>query len=1005
MGRNTLIITLVISLMCVDFSWGQDLSQDDYKKALWMTTRFYGGQRSGENNWLLADHLPNGVNANLKGVVFRADRDGSVDLSGGWHDCGDHVKFGQTQFYSAYMLLKAYEQFKAGFDDYYSADYAGYKSQSTSGAATGWQWEGNGHDPNGIPDLLDEVKHATDFFIKCTPNGSTFYYQVGDGGSPGDHATNNTGVKIQTLAVDEGGNNDNGAGSPSGPFRGAYKNPNDGAMASLCAAALALMSKQYEPFDPAYASLCLTHAQNAYTYASNHVGEAAGTANGGFYPSHDNPYNPWAICLGEMHKATGENSYKTTMNALSVGLTGSPKVKPNINYSFDYSNIGELALFVMAELGNSTAKASFNQHFTNHWVNGTQYGAEENYKGGGGWGQLRYTGNASYIVALHSKLNGLNSLNAKVYDNVDYILGSNNAKQSFVVGFAPVAIGGVDYAEHPHHRSLYLRDDDPSGTDMVTTSIPSKNIQFGALVGGNKTSSASYNDTWTEYVNTEVCIDYNAGILGGIAAINAFDNPVDTNKFLTQCTSPGDLGGDQTLCGSGTLSLNSGLATKSGRTFEWFRNDISQGAASSSAISQSITEAGVWKVVVDSSGECSRSSSVIITGSLPSVDLGPDVELCTPAQVSLDAGISGAGVSYAWTKDGQIIGSSKMVVANEAGAYKVVVSASGCPSESDEVLVTSLLPQTSGGTTCGPGNVLLNVLETQGGPYEWYASSTGGSLLSSGLSYSANVSSTTTYYVKDAGSIEQIMQPLSSSNSLTATQNAGSVGIAFTASAAFDITELKVLPYVYSCNGEDVTVTIELQNSGGTAISSHTPVGVTCTGVQSGDPFDEYYTLDFSADPIKIASAGDYIIKPTGGNQLIWFGSGADYSAYKVDGVIQVNGDTRTDKSTSYPGIFDLKISTGSDCDRAPVIAEVDCNVGFEDALIKESFAYPNPVSGELNISIDGNVELVEIVDQLGRVVATSTSSLVSMENLEGGVYMVKVLTDNKSYVTRVLKK
>jgi hypothetical protein len=148
-------------------------SANDYKKALWMTIRLYGAQRSGNNNWLLANHLPNGLAEKYRGTAFIDDKDtDGYDLSGGWHDCGDHVKFGQTEFFSGYMLLKAYSEIPEGYDDRYSYAYTGYKTSNK------WNFEDNGHDPNGIPDIVDEVKHATDYFIKCTRSSTVFYYQV-----------------------------------------------------------------------------------------------------------------------------------------------------------------------------------------------------------------------------------------------------------------------------------------------------------------------------------------------------------------------------------------------------------------------------------------------------------------------------------------------------------------------------------------------------------------------------------------------------------------------------------------------------------------------------------------------------------------------------------------------------------------------------------------------------------------------------------------------------------
>ena len=59
------------------------LSTDDYVEAAWMTTRFFGAQRSGEGpNWIL-----DGTN---NPTSFTGDKYNGKDVSGGWFDCGDH---------------------------------------------------------------------------------------------------------------------------------------------------------------------------------------------------------------------------------------------------------------------------------------------------------------------------------------------------------------------------------------------------------------------------------------------------------------------------------------------------------------------------------------------------------------------------------------------------------------------------------------------------------------------------------------------------------------------------------------------------------------------------------------------------------------------------------------------------------------------------------------------------------------------------------------------------
>ena len=924
------LLTLTLTALTVLPSMGQDLSNQDYDKALWMTTRFYGGQRSGENNWLLHDHLPSGVDPNLRGLAFRADNDNGYDLSGGWHDCGDHVKFGQTQYYSGYMLAKSYDEFKEGYDDYYSFDYFGYHNSGN------YTWEGNGGQPNGIPDILDELKHATDYFIKCSPNGNTFYFQVGNGGGSADHATNNTAVKVQTLGTGEGGNNDDGSVNPSGPFRPTCKNPDDGAMASFSAATLALMSRAYEPFDPAYAALCLTHAEYAYEYASNHIGQSQNTCFGGFYGANDNPMNAWAICLAEMYWATGDNSYRSTALALSAG-NGSEQVRPNGFYTYDYSNNGELALYVLSQLGHSTAGAAFDTRIQNHWLSNGNYGAEGTYTAGGNWGQLRYVANAGFLIALYNKKNGTN-LDTKVYSNIDYILGSNNAKQSFVVGFEPSSITGVVSASKPHHRNVFLRDDNPSGTSFNSVSIPVKNRQFGALVGGHKSNSSSYNDDWTEYVNTEVCIDYNAGLVGALGAIKTELAPIDTNKFLTQCASPGDLGGDQTLCGAGSITLDTELGTKTGRRFRWYLDEVAQGGYSNTATTRTVNQPGVWKVEVDSgNGECKRFASVTITDEIGTVDLGADVELCDPATVTLDAGISGT-VTYAWTKDGDAFADTKTIEVTGAGTYEVTVSATGCPSVGDIINVTSILPEVENDTICAAGQATLEVTSA-GGPFDWYTSEGASTPTFTGNPFQPTISGTTTYYVADGGSFSGTVGP---TTYLSGGQNWGvSSGnqLIFDVSSDFTIDALKVSYGNVYGSQSNATISIEILDASGNSFSPAKIFTSNPTAVDGGMA-NSLIRFEFTGFDIKQSWGSTLRMRVDGHTNigdLVWTQNGASYP-YNSNpaGTVTITGSAGGNSSnTQYMYFYDWEISSGVSCAKRPVVAVLDpgySNCGSPDS-------------------------------------------------------------------------
>ncbi len=505
----------------------QALKTDDYRKALWMATRFYGGQRSGEGpNWLTMDHG--------SGKDFVGDADGDYSLSGGWHDCGDHVKYGQTQFYSGYLLLKAYSEFPRGFDDFYGPDYSGYQK---SGDFT---WEGGKGGPNGIPDILDEVHYATDYFIKCARSESVFYHQVGDGNL--DHKHWVTSVKMATLPKADGG-------QP----RPVFKNPDDASMPSFCAAALAVMARVYRKFDAAYADLCLQHAR--YAFAKVHPG-AIGTPDGGFYPANARWQDDYAAAAAELYRTTGESGFLDEAKAKAGNVA-------DHNYTLCYNNNDDLAAYDLAQAGVSE-KAALLQKLADRYkgsVNGAGVGTI-----GDSWGRLRFPMNQAFVTGLAGKLNGATTVDPFAWKNLDYVLGSNSAGLSFLVGF------GAKSAQHPHHRNVYLSDDD-KGPELAPP-IPERNRQFGVLVGGTLDPS-QFKDETGSYSFTEGCIDYNAGLVATLAYVLAMTAPVDTAKFSGHGSALAPRRGRIELRGAGEALINDALGRTQpvkaeGEGFGWF---------------------------------------------------------------------------------------------------------------------------------------------------------------------------------------------------------------------------------------------------------------------------------------------------------------------------------------------------------------------------------------------------------------------------------------------------
>lgn len=466
----------------------QSLSFGEYRKALWMATRFYGGQRSGGGpNWLIMDHGT--------GTDFASDADGDHSLAGGWHDCGDHVKYGQTQYYSGYLLLKAYSEFPRGFDDHYGPAYEGYRK---SGDFT---WEGGKGDPNGIPDLLDEARYATDYFIRCARSETVFYHQVGDGNL--DHKHWVTSVKMAGLAASEGG----------GP-RKAWKNPADASMPSFCAAALAVMARVYRKFDAPYADRCLLHARYAFAYAKAHPG-TIGSPDGGFYPANARWQDDFATAAAELYAATGEAAFLEEAKAKAGAVA-------DHNYTLCYNNNDDLAAYALARAGVADKAALVHKL-------ADRYKAQVNAAGvgtlGDQWGRLRFPMNQAFATGLSAALKGAPP-DAFLWKNLDYVLGENAARQSFLVGFVPAKGGKA--ASKPHHRNVYLSDAD-LGPEKAPE-IPERNRQAGILMGGTL-NPAEYKDDAGSYVFTEGCIDYNAGLVAALGYALSQAAPVDTSKF------------------------------------------------------------------------------------------------------------------------------------------------------------------------------------------------------------------------------------------------------------------------------------------------------------------------------------------------------------------------------------------------------------------------------------------------------------------------------------------
>lgn len=382
-----------------------------------------------------------------------------LDLTGGFHDAGDHVKFGLPQVYAASTLGWAYYDFKDAFVS---------KGQDVY--------------------MLAVLKHFSDYFLKCLPNKTTFHYQVGDGttdhsywGPPELQKTSRPVLFSATTA------------KPASDVCGSG------------AAALAQMAAIYADKDSAYAARCLAGARDLYNFGKANRGLSD---SGGFYGStgYLDDLSWGAIWL---YIATKELSYLTDVDGFMAekGLTGANGYQNHWTHCWD-DVYGGVFVKLAQVTSNVFYKTVAEENLTYWMTQAPRTAAGECYINS--WGALRYTAAECFMALSYYKTTGNTAYRDFAKGQIDYMLGANPRSSSYVVGF------GNNFPKFPHHRAASGRME--AAPAYETKNDPEKHILYGALIGGPKIDD-TYIDDINQYDYTEVAIDYNAGFVGAMAGL------------------------------------------------------------------------------------------------------------------------------------------------------------------------------------------------------------------------------------------------------------------------------------------------------------------------------------------------------------------------------------------------------------------------------------------------------------------------------------------------------
>ncbi|XP_056022414.1 uncharacterized protein LOC125673704 isoform X2 [Ostrea edulis] len=431
----------------------------NYSEALTLSILFFDAQRSG----VLPANNP---------IPWRKDSavsdhgDNGEDLTGGWYDAGDHVKFNLPMASSAHVLSWGLERWKDAY-------------QSTG----------------QLEMMYDMLKWPLDYFLKCwNPNTQEYYAQVGNGkedhrywGRPEDMS------KFRPM------------------WRPAYKcttNDTCSDVAGETAAALASGAMVFKDRNATYSQKLLSAAKSLYDFAKGNLGTYDTTAvqdAGKYY--HSNSYGD-ELCTAavELYKATQDSKY--LQDAISFFDSG----MRSWAFSWDDKNV-QCALIIYRILGDGQYKSHVEDFIRSYMPGGSVQQTPCGLAWRSGVGPLRYTGNA-VLIALMAVDAGIGGTQYKTWamKQINYMLGDNKQNMSYQIGF------GTNYPVKPYHRASSCPDppSSPCGWDNINSHDPSPHILQGALVGGP--------DDKDVYTDTYVACDYNAGFQSALAGLIHLEN-------------------------------------------------------------------------------------------------------------------------------------------------------------------------------------------------------------------------------------------------------------------------------------------------------------------------------------------------------------------------------------------------------------------------------------------------------------------------------------------------
>lgn len=490
-------------------------------------------------------------------------------------------------------------------------------------------------------------------------------------------------------------------------------------------------------------------------------------------------------------------------------------------------------------------------------------------------------------------------------------------------------------------------------------------------------------------------VAFNTGEIPAQKRFNSGNYFSDT-PVCAACAVP-NLGVDQSLCGLPSITLNSQL-NASKRTFQWFKDNQKLNKTTASI---SIDKAGVYTVKVDSSG-CLTEDNITISATIGIPDLGVDQTLCNPAVLTLNTQLTGDGLTYKWFRDNRCLTSntSSTLSVSAAGTYRAAISADGCATVSDEIVISSNLLPVIGDTLCTPGKAIIEV--ALNGSYSWFNQPKNGVAFSTtDRSTLVNVQQSTIFYVEDATGVSAYVGkkvPILT-NGMAYTDDRFDRKLAFTVLSKIKLDSLSI----WSKTATAVTVRI-LADDNLTEVATRTFNNITLEK-------ENRLGIDVELTP------GNYFLDFVGTNGTLYYSNEKDLTInypYSVTDLITIVGASPawvTDKPY-YMFAYNWKITAGNTCARTPVKVIVDasldqCLVSASSSTVDDAtqLVFPNPSHNgfKLNNNASATLRIYSIAGTLVESITINKGEVFG-KNLEQGTYFIHIEKDDVVQTLKIIK-